>query len=161
MITVPVCILCEAEDVQLWTLDGQGMATATYVCTEHAAPLMAIVEASECLPLNLQTPVGQKTALRNTRNRALLQRRRGTKPMEPLDWTPPSEQVVDAEPVSGDVGNTVEFSDDAAEVGAGGNGDDAGVTGTAEVHDLGLQPLEGSDTLDGLEHEGGRTHQVA
>lgn len=160
-IIVPMCILCEAEDVQLWTLDNNGVATVTYVCTRHAAPLQEILDASEGLPLDLQVPVAKKTAKLKARNESLLKRPRRSGGMEPLDWTPPSEKVVSPAVVSSDVGLAVEFSDDAAEVRAGGDGDDLGVAGAGEVHDLGLQPLEGGDALDGLEHEGRRPGQVS
>lgn len=166
-ITIPVCILCESEDVQLWTLDNGGLATVTWICGDHAAPLMEIMDASEGLPLDMQIPVVRQAEQDRQRNRDLMEARREaqknrTKPMIPLlDWTPPSEQVVNAESVSGDVGGPVQLPDDAAEVGAGGQGDDLGVAGAAEVHDPGLQSLQGSYSLDGLEHEGSRTHQVA
>jgi hypothetical protein len=95
-ITVPVCIICESEDVELWTVDGRGKAAVTYVCGEHSAPLEAILEASEGLPLNLQTPLSQQTAMKKARNIDLVHRRR-VRTMEPLlDWTPPADEPAPA-----------------------------------------------------------------
>ena len=157
-LTIPLCIMCESEDVTLWTIDNGRQATVTYVCTAHAAPLEAILEASDGLPLDLQVPLTQRKTVGYQRP-ALPEPHRRT--MVPLDWTPPSEKVTGPTVVGGDVSLAVEFSDDAAEVGAGGDSNDLGTAGAGEVHDLGLQPLEGSDALDGLEHEGRRSRKRA
>lgn len=116
-ITVPLCILCDSEDVALWTLNNQDLATVTYVCREHAAPLQAIMDAAGAEPPHRQRrsrpgaepirPLAGKT-------------RRKAGHMEPLDWEPPSSKKVPAAgTVSAGVNVPVQFSDNAAEGGAG------------------------------------------
>lgn len=117
-ITVNLCILCDSDDVALWTLNNQDLATVTYVCREHAAPLQAIMDAAGAEPPHRQR--------RNRRGAEPIRplagkTRRKAGHMEPLDWEPPSaKQVVITQPPAG-VNVPVQFSDDAAEGGAGGH----------------------------------------
>ena len=109
-IVIPVCIMCESEEVALWTLDGKGTAAVTYLCDEHSAPLEAIIAASEGLPLDMQVPLTRRRTIGKQRDRArALQERdhRRKRTMEPLvGWTPPEEsdqQVAGADAVLPDV----------------------------------------------------------
>lgn len=262
-IVIPVCIICEATDVEMWTLDNGKAAAVTYVCTEHAEPLRTIVDASQGLPLEFQLPLVQrKTAGKQNVQRApreIAEEARAALKMVPLNWTPPagmptstakresaearaatraairaeqeaakaerearatarraekeaerearaaakaeraaaedrlvrearaqgktwdevavmagttrqsvwsryhnryrdkgpkSAQQVALPAVDGDVDVPVDLPEDAAEVGAGADGDDVVPAGAGEVHDLGLQSLEGGDALDGLKKNG-------
>ncbi|MGZ4659653.1 MAG: hypothetical protein ACXVYB_00070 [Arthrobacter sp.] len=272
-IVIPVCILCEATDVCLWTLDDGEAAAVTYVCTEHAEPLRELVRASQYLPVDMQTPLPQrrkvigsevsKEAAAQAAEIARIERERKRRMTPLLDWTPPAwmpnppvhpeppspearaaflaeqeaqriareaqadavraekeaerqaraaakakreaaeelvvrdaraegktwkqigdmlgttqqsvwsryhlrykdkgspEQVSLPLPVDAGVDVPVDLPDDAPEMGAGGHGHNVVFSGGTEVHDTGLQPLEGSDTLDGVKKKGGRSRKRA
>lgn len=120
-ITVNLCILCDSDDVRLWTLNNGDLATATYVCVEHAAPLQAIMDAAGAEPPHRQR-VRRPGAEPLPREKVQVPRRPRSS-MEPLlDWEPPSDKKVPAaRPVGTGVDVPVQFSDDAAEGGAGGH----------------------------------------
>jgi hypothetical protein len=143
-IFVPVCIICDAEDVRLWTLDNGEAAAVTYVCTEHEAPLMAIVEASQGLPLEFQVSLAsRKTAGKQYVPTFQNPRERRDRVMRPLEWAPPEspQQVSASEPVAG-VDVPVQLPEDAPEVGAGSDGQDMLTFSHGDVNSPGLQPLE-------------------
>lgn len=80
------CIMCNASDATLWTLDTGGKVAVTYLCKRDAAPLVAVMDAAGAEPPSRQrSAVAQGLAPMPVHNR---NHRRGRQ-MEPLDWTPP------------------------------------------------------------------------
>jgi hypothetical protein len=87
------CVMCGQHNVQLWTLDNTQHAVVTYLCKEHWAPLMEVMEAAGDLAPDDQVPMPER-GLEPVPTRG--KRESGMAPL--LDWTPPEPAPMPPEP---------------------------------------------------------------
>lgn len=74
------CVKCDRTDTAVWTLSVGGVAAIVDLCSEHEAPLRAVLGLSVG-----QKPEGTRAA-RPSSPRVV----RKPKQLQPLNWTPPS-----------------------------------------------------------------------
>lgn len=82
------CVMCGQPNVQLWTLDNMQGAAVAYLCLEHSAPLLAVMEAAGDLAPDDQTPLTERSGEPVPR---AYRARRGGEMAPLLNWTPPEE----------------------------------------------------------------------
>lgn len=75
------CIVCGVPGTNRWTIDDGTQAAVMYLCPEHEAPMVSLMEAAGIEPPSRQTPKGGRTPDKQPRRRTM---------MPLLDWTPPS-----------------------------------------------------------------------